>query len=70
MIIRVVEVTNGNYVFGFDQGLDFMAARSIAVDHKLTLIGAEAGADSPDCLAFFTDQGTDIFWPSFFFFPR
>ena len=44
MIIRVVEVANGNYVFGFDQGLDFMAARSIAVDHKLTLIRAEAGA--------------------------
>ncbi len=44
MIIRVVEVANGNYVFGFDQGLDYMAARSIAVEHKLTLIGAEAGA--------------------------
>lgn len=43
-LIRLVETANGNYVFGFDQGLDFMAARSIAVDHKITLIGAEAGA--------------------------
>lgn len=42
--VRLVEVANGNYVFGFDQGLDFMAARSIAIDHKLTLIGSEAGA--------------------------
>ncbi len=44
VMLRVVETANGNYVFGFDQGLDFMAARSIAVDHKLTLIGSEAGA--------------------------
>lgn len=44
LILRFVETVNGNYVFGFDQGLDFLAARSIAVDHKLTLIGSEAGA--------------------------
>jgi len=42
--LRLVGTVNGNYVFGFDQGLDFLAARSIAVDHKLTLIGSEAGA--------------------------
>lgn len=42
--LRLIEVANGNYVFGFDQGLDFLAARSIAVDHKVTLIGSEAGA--------------------------
>lgn len=42
--LRFIETVNGNYVFGFDQGLDFLAARSIAVDHKLTLIGSEAGA--------------------------
>lgn len=44
VMLRVVETANGNYVFGFDQGLDFMAARSIAIDHKFTLIGSEAGA--------------------------
>jgi len=42
--LRLVETLTGNYVFGFDQGLDFLAARSIAVDHKITLIGSEAGA--------------------------
>lgn len=44
VLLRLVEAANGNYVFGFDQGLDIMAARSIAYDHKLTLIGSEAGA--------------------------
>lgn len=42
--LRLVETINGNYVFGFDQGLDMMAARSIAYEHKFTLIGSEAGA--------------------------
>lgn len=41
--LRSVEVLNRNYVFVYDQGLDMLAARSIAVDHKFTLIGAEAG---------------------------
>lgn len=44
VLLRLVETANGNYVFGFDQGLDSMAARSIAFLHKFTLIGAEAGA--------------------------
>lgn len=42
--LRMVETINRNYVFGFDQGLDLMAARSIAYTHKFTLIGSEAGA--------------------------
>lgn len=41
--LRSVELVNHNYVFVYDQGLDMLASRSIAVDHKLTLIGAEAG---------------------------
>lgn len=44
IVLRTVETLNGNYVFGFDQGLDTMAASSIAFAHKFTLIGAEAGA--------------------------
>lgn len=44
VLLRFVEVINGNYVFGFDQGWDMKAARTIAYDHKLTLIGSEAGA--------------------------
>ncbi len=43
IVLRSVELANHNYVFVYDQGLDMMAARSIAVGHKLTLIGAEAG---------------------------
>ena len=68
MIIRVVEVANGNYVFGFDQGLDYMAARSIAVEHKLTLIGAEAGAGFAGRPVFFTGRGIGIFWQCCFLY--
>jgi len=35
---------NGNPVFGFDNGRDYLAVKSIVVDHKLTLIGEELGA--------------------------
>lgn len=43
---RCVEVLNGNPVFGFDQGRDYLAVKSIVVDHKHTLIGSELGAGS------------------------
>jgi 4-amino-4-deoxy-L-arabinose transferase-like glycosyltransferase len=42
--LRAVEVVNKNYLFGFDHGRDYLAAYNIAVNHKLTLIGAEVGA--------------------------
>jgi len=41
---RCIEVLNKNYVFGFDQGRDYLAVKSIVVDHKPTLIGSEIGA--------------------------
>lgn len=41
---RGVDVLNGNPIFDIDQGRDYMAVKSIVVDHKLTLIGAELGA--------------------------
>lgn len=41
---RSIEVINRNPVFGIDQGRDYMAVKSIVVDHKFTLIGAELGA--------------------------
>jgi hypothetical protein len=44
--LRGVEVVNKNYLFGFDQGRDYLAAYNIVVNHKLTLIGAEIGAGS------------------------
>lgn len=43
IVLRSIEVMTGNYVFGYDQGLDMLAAWSIAFDHKLTLIGSAAG---------------------------
>lgn len=44
--LRAVEVVGGNYLFGFDQGRDYLAAYNIVVNHKLTLIGSEIGAGS------------------------
>ena len=43
IVLRSIEVVTHNYVFLYDQGLDMLASRSIAVGHKLTLIGVEAG---------------------------
>lgn len=43
---RSVEVLNHNPIFGFDQGRDYLAVKSIVIDKKLTLIGAEIGAGS------------------------
>lgn len=44
VILRSVEVVNRNFLFGFDQGRDYLAVKNIVVDHKLTLIGSEIGA--------------------------
>src|SRR3989344_8542707 len=46
LLPRSIEVLNKNYIFGFDQGRDYLAVKSIVVDHKLTLIGSEIGAGS------------------------
>jgi len=40
---RSVELLSGNYVFGYDQGKHWLAAQSIAVNHKFPLIGDEVG---------------------------
>ena len=44
LLSRSIEVLNKNYVFGFDQGRDYLAVKSIVVDNKFTLIGSEVGA--------------------------
>lgn len=44
LLPRSIEVFNKNYIFGFDQGRDYLAVKNIVVDHKLTLIGSEVGA--------------------------
>lgn len=46
IITRSAGLISKDYVFGFDQGRDYLAAWNIAVNHKLTLIGAELGAGS------------------------
>lgn len=46
LLPRCIEVLNKNYIFGFDQGRDYLAVKSIVVDRKLTLIGSEIGAGS------------------------
>lgn len=44
LVPRGVEVLNQNPIFLFDQGREMLAAKNIAVNHKLILIGTEVGA--------------------------
>ncbi len=44
VFLRAPEMISGNYLFGHDTGRDYLAAYNIVVNHKLTLIGAEAGS--------------------------
>lgn len=42
--LRSPDVLSKNFLFGFDQGRDYLAVREIVVDKNLTLIGPEVGA--------------------------
>jgi hypothetical protein len=42
-IPRSVEVFSHNFIFGYDQGKHWLAAKSIVIDHKFPLIGDEVG---------------------------
>lgn len=44
IFLRSIEVLNKNYLFGFDQGRDYLTVRKIVNEKKPTLIGAEVGA--------------------------
>lgn len=44
IIPRSTEVINKNFLFLLDHGRDYIAVKNIAIDHKLTLIGAEIGS--------------------------
>jgi hypothetical protein len=55
--LRAVEIVNGNYLFGFDQGRDYLAAYNIVENHKLTLIGSEIGAGSAGLNGIFHGPG-------------
>jgi len=43
LVPRALQIATGDFIFGFDQGRDYLAARSIVVDHKQRLIGSELG---------------------------
>jgi len=55
--LRAVEVVGGNYLFGFDQGRDYLAAYNIVENHKFTLIGSEIGAGSAGLNGIFHGPG-------------
>jgi hypothetical protein len=57
LLLRAPEIISGNYLFGFDHGRDYLAAYNIAVNHKLTLIGAEVGAGSAGLTGLFHGPG-------------
>lgn len=41
--LRSIEVINRNFLFGFDQGRDYLDVRKIVVEKKPTLIGSQVG---------------------------
>ncbi len=43
LVPRILTALKGDYIFGFDQGRDYLVAKSIVVDHKPRLIGSELG---------------------------
>ena len=57
LAMRAPEILSRNYLFGFDQGRDYLAAYNIAVSHKITLIGAEVGAGSAGISGLFHGPG-------------
>ncbi len=54
---RTAEVFSKNYLFGFDQGRDYLSVKQIVVDRKPTLIGAELGAGSAGLKGIFHGPG-------------
>lgn len=57
LAMRSPEILAGNYLFGFDQGQNYMRAYDIAVNHKFTLIGAEVGSGSAGVPGLFHGPG-------------
>lgn len=55
--LRAVEVLNKNYLFGHDHGRDFLIAKNMIENHKITLIGSEAGSGSAGLNGLFQGPG-------------
>lgn len=54
---RAVEIINQNYLWGFDQGREYLMTRDIVVNHHLTLIGTALGAGSAGIQGIFHGPG-------------
>lgn len=57
LAMRSPEILAGNYLFGFDQGQNYMRAYDIFVNHHFTLIGAEVGSGSAGVPGLFHGPG-------------
>jgi len=57
LAMRSPEILAGNYLFGFDQGQNYIRAYDIAVNHHFTLIGAEVGSGSAGVPGLFHGPG-------------
>lgn len=57
MLLRTPELWSGNFLFGHDHGRDYLAAYSIVENHKLTLIGSEAGSGAAGINGIFHGPG-------------
>lgn len=57
LAMRSPEILAGNYLFGFDQGQNYMRAYDIAVNRKFTLIGSEVGSGSAGVPGLFHGPG-------------
>lgn len=44
-IPRAIELLNGNYLFGYDQGQHYEAVKKIVIERKATLIGTQVGGE-------------------------
>jgi hypothetical protein len=57
LAMRSPEILAKNYLFGYDQGQNYMSAYHIFVEHKFTLIGAEVGSGSAGIPGLFHGPG-------------
>lgn len=70
ILMRSVEVLSRNFVFLYDQGLDMLSVRNILVNHKLTLIGVEAGGGFAGLTGIFHGPGYRYLLALFTLFSR
>src|SRR3990167_1835456 len=57
ILSRAVEVVNGNYIWGFDHGREYLMVKDIVDSHNLRLIGTALGAGSAGIQGIFHGPG-------------